>query len=203
MRRRQRPGLDRCGSTVAAAGRRRRVSPMIILRRRERGTAPPACGCRRSMKPGDVRGGRCPRVTPLDPEMIQISNAVGRGERRGLVQGAIAQRKQPSDSRSSVRQYGYSPPAGRRGSPGASARCGSAGCSFWALGALAERRISRSRTPVRGRCAPAAAASAERSTRSGVALVTGPAARAVAGRATRPLRPGQDPVIRRGIRARA
>jgi hypothetical protein len=29
-------------------------------------------------------------VTPLDPEMIQISNAVGQGaERRGLVQGAV------------------------------------------------------------------------------------------------------------------
>ena len=29
-------------------------------------------------------------VTPLDPEMIQISNAAGQGaERRGLVQGAV------------------------------------------------------------------------------------------------------------------
>ena len=36
-----------------------------------------------------VEGAAC-AVTPLDPEMIQISNAAGQGaERRGLVQGAV------------------------------------------------------------------------------------------------------------------
>ncbi len=48
------------------------------------------CGCRKPMPPGDTHESRLRRVAPLDPELVQVTDAIGqRAQRRGLVQGAV------------------------------------------------------------------------------------------------------------------
>ena len=42
------------------------------------------------MPPGDTHESRLGTVTPLDPELIQVDDAIGqRAQRRGLVQGSV------------------------------------------------------------------------------------------------------------------